>query len=165
MTSDEMTTGSVHATDAERKWLARQTRWWNATGGGTAGKMAPGVNPTIKGIGAIKAGDGGVKFRAEWPELDEENWKWIKTNKIDPVTGQVAVDPNGTEGGACSPEAAALRRRPGGSAPALGAVVGGGQVARDAGHGWLRRNKLLLGGTILFGYVLMARLLGDQQSI
>ena len=165
MTSDEMTTGSVHATEAERKWLARQTRWWNATGGGTAGKMAPGVNPTVKGIGAIKAGDGGVKFRAEWPELDEENWKWMTTNKIDPITGQITYDPNDAGDGACSPEAAALRRRPGGSGAALGTVVGGGHAAREAGHSWMRRNKVLLGGLIVFGYVLLARLLGDQQSL
>ena len=163
MTSDEMTTGSVHATETERKWLARQSKWWNATGGGTAGKMAPGVNPTIKSIGAIKAGDGGIKFRAEWPELDEENWKWMTTNKIDPVTGQVTVDPNDAEGGACSPEAAALRRRPGGSAAGFGAVVGGGQAAKNAGHNWFRRNKLLLIGTVIFGYVLLARLLGEQS--
>ena len=164
MTSDEMTTGSVHATDAERRWLARQTKWWNATGGGTAGRTAPGVNPSAKGIGAVKAGDGGVKFRAEWPELDEENWKWIAANKIDPVTGHVMVDANGVGGGACSPETSALTRRPGGSAATLGAVVGGGQAARVAGQSWIRRNKLLFSGLLVIGYVLLARLLGDGET-
>src|SRR4051812_50186724 len=35
MTSEEMTTGSVSATEAQRKQLAFMSRWWNSTGGGT----------------------------------------------------------------------------------------------------------------------------------
>ncbi|KAK3203546.1 hypothetical protein GRF29_112g1611869 [Pseudopithomyces chartarum] len=34
MTSEEMTTGSVRASEAERKLFAQRTRWWNSTGGG-----------------------------------------------------------------------------------------------------------------------------------
>ncbi|KAI9854133.1 MAG: Ubiquitin-conjugating enzyme E2 6 [Vezdaea acicularis] len=48
MTSEEMTTGSVSATSEERKWAAQKSRSWNSTN---------------------------AKFRAEWPELDEENKK------------------------------------------------------------------------------------------
>ena len=162
MTSDEMTTGSVHATEAERKWTAGRTRWWNSTGGGSSRKAVPGVVATTKGIGAVKAGDGGVKFKAEWAELDEENWKWMKANRIDPVTGNIVPDPNTSSASNCSPETAALRRRISGSATGLGTVVGGGQAARDAGQSWIRRNKFMVGGLIVIGYVLLARLLGES---
>ena len=164
MTSDEMTTGSVHATEAERRWAASRTRWWNSTGGGTSNKAVPGVNASTKGIGAVKAGDGGVKFRAEWPEIDEGNWKYMKENRIDPVTGNAIPDPNAAASSACSPETAALRRRLGGSAAGLGAVVEGGQAARDAGQSWIRRNKFVVGGLLVIGYVLLARLLSDTTA-
>ncbi|KAL9118780.1 MAG: hypothetical protein Q9187_004664 [Circinaria calcarea] len=164
MTSDEMTTGSVHASEAERKWAAARTRWWNSTGGGTSSKAVPGVNASTKGIGAIKAGDGGVKFRAEWPELDAENWKWMKENRVDPATGNMAPDPNAILSITCSPEAAALRRRPGGSAAGLGAVVEGGHAARNAGQSWVRRHKFTVGAMLVIGYVLLARLLGDNTA-
>ncbi len=161
MTSEEMTTGSVSATEGERKWAAARTRWWNSTGGGTSTRSVPGVSATTKGIGAIKAGDGGVKFRAEWPELDEENWKWMKENRIDPATGNVVPDPDAPHPNGCSPETAALRRRPTGSAAGLGAVVEGGQAARDVGQSWIRRHKLVVGAVALFSYVILARLLGE----
>ena len=161
MTGDEMTTGSVHAAEPERRWFARQTRWWNSTGGGTGGReRKAGVSASTKGIGAVKAGDGGVKFRAEWPELDEENWKYLNENKIDPATGQSAGQANQS----CSPETAALRRRLGGSPPALDAMVGGGQAARDAGQSWMRRYKWVLGGLVLFGYIIIARVLGGVET-
>ena len=153
MTSDEMTTGSISATEAERKYLATQTRWWNSTGGGSQGRLAAGVNTSTKGIGAIKSGDGGVKFRAEWPELDEENRKWMTDNDIEIKTGKPPIS--------CSPEATALGKRPGVSAAGLGEV----QAARNAGESWIRRNKWFLGGALIFGYVLLARILGDQESL
>lgn len=155
MTSEEMTTGSVSATEAERKWFAGRTRWWNSTGGGSHTRAA-GVNQK----GNIKAGDGGAKFRAEWPELDKENWKWMEDNKIDPRTGERIPEPGAQS---CSPQAAALGRRPSGSAP-LGAVVEGGQAARDAGQGWIRRHKLLVAGALIFTYVLIARILGEGTT-
>ncbi|MCJ1256533.1 Ubiquitin-conjugating enzyme E2 6 [Lignoscripta atroalba] len=164
MTSDEMTTGSVHATETERKWAAGRTRWWNSTGGGTSTRAIPGVSATTRGIGAVKAGDGGVKFRAEWPDLDEENWKWMREHRIDSATGNAAPDPNAPSSSACSPEAAALRRRPGGSAAGLGVVVEGGQAARHAGQSWIRRNKFAVGAMAVIGYVLLARLLGDGST-
>ena len=164
MTSDEMTTGSVSATEADRIRIAARTRWWNSTGGGSSIKAVPGVVSTTKGIGAVKAGDRGVKFKAEWPELDEENWKWMGDHRVDAATGNFMPDPNAAEKNACSPEAAALRRRPGGSAAGLGAVVDRGQAARDAGQGWVRRHKLVVGAMVVIGYVLLARLLGDGDS-
>ena len=159
MTSDEMTTGSVHATDAERRWAAARTRWWNSTGGGTHTRPVSGVSSSTRGIGAVKAGDGGVKFSAEWPDLHRENWGWMKENRIDDVTGQLMPEVGAPEA-KCSAEVAALRRGPSGSG-VVGAVVGGGQAAKQAGQGWVRRHKLLIGGLLLVGYVLLARLLGE----
>lgn len=158
MTSEEMTTGSIAGSDAERKYLAARTRWWNSTGGGSSTRLLPGM-PVPKGNGAIKAGDGGAKFRAEWPELDKENWKWMEENRINPATGERMPDPNAP---VCSPAAVALGRRP--SAATIGAAVHGGQVAREVGQSWVRRNKLLVAGAVIFTYVLIARLLGEGTS-
>lgn len=148
MTSEEMTTGSVGATETERKWAAGRSRWWNSTGGGSASK-------TPAGKGNVKAGDGGAKFKQEWPELHAQNMAWMKENDIDLATGNSKNQP----AAACGPTAAL--RRPSGSAGPIGAVVEGGQVARDAGGSWLRNNKLLLAGAVIFTYVLVARLLGE----
>src|SRR6195952_3791545 len=57
MTSEEMTTGSVAADERQRKALAFNSRWWNSTGGG----MSTG------GGGKIGQGDGGARFRNDWP--------------------------------------------------------------------------------------------------
>lgn len=163
MTSEEMTTGSLSATSAERSVFAARTRWWNSTGGGSSNRTIPGVSVTGsngRGFGAIRAGDGGKKFKDEWPELDEENWKWMEENKIDPATGKTVAPPPANP---CSPETSALRRRPAGSHAGLGTVVEGGHVARGAGQGWFRQNRLYIGIGVLFTYVLLARLLGDVK--
>ncbi|KAK0508795.1 hypothetical protein JMJ35_009071 [Cladonia borealis] len=108
MTSDEMTTGSLSAGENERKWLAARSRWWNSTGGGSCTNPVKGNNASVRGVGAVKAGDGGVKFRAEWPELDEENWKWMRANRIDAASGRVLMqEGEGSEGetiAACDPQ-------------------------------------------------------------
>ena len=161
MTSEEMTTGSVSASDAERRILAARTRWWNSTGGGStkrtiAGQQAQSSNS--RGFGAIKAGDGGKRFREQWPEVDEENWKSMEEQKIDPQTGRSLVPQQPS----CSPETAALRRRAGGST-ALGAVVDGGREVGAAGQGFIRRNAWFIAIAVLFAYVLMARLLSEQS--
>jgi ubiquitin-conjugating enzyme E2 J2 len=111
-----------------------------------------------KGVGAIKAGDGGAKFRAEWPELDKENWKYMGERRIDPRTGHVVPEP-GQQQLSCTPAANALRRRLTGSNS--GAVVGGAQVAREAGQSWLGRNKFYIAIGLVFTYVLAARILGQ----
>ncbi|ORY14318.1 ubiquitin-conjugating enzyme/RWD-like protein [Clohesyomyces aquaticus] len=158
MTSEEMTTGSVRASEHERKLFASRTRWWNSTGGGSKQPSTPSQSSSnTRGIGAIKAGDGGAKFRFEWPEIDEENCKWMKEKRINPQTGLPL--PLQSQHGPCSPEVAGLRRRPGGSATSgVGAVVQGGQVARDS---WLSRNKWRIVFGTLFTYILVARMLGD----
>ncbi|OQE22395.1 hypothetical protein PENSTE_c010G07726 [Penicillium steckii] len=162
MTSEEMTTGSVSATTGERQVLAARSRWWNSTGGGTHANATPGVARTTKGINNVKAGDGGLKFRTEWPELDEENWTWMKEHRIDTATGQILPDPNAPV--KCSPETSALRRRPNGSAPGFGAVMEGGHVAREAGQSWMRRNRVWIGLAVIFGYALLSRLVSDMQG-
>ncbi|KAI4249329.1 MAG: hypothetical protein L6R40_000787 [Gallowayella cf. fulva] len=169
MTSEEMTTGSVRASETERKYLAARTRWWNSTGGGSrktqdskTGSTNKGVVATAKGIGAVKSGDGGVKFRAEWPELDEQNWRWMQEHGVDPGTG--GLIPSEEEGGvvkACSKEVAALARGPNGSGGGLGAVVGGRQALQDAGNGWVRRNRWLVVGMTAVALVLLGRVFGE----
>jgi len=166
MNSEEMTAGSVGGTPAERKWHAARSRWWNSTGGGSATKPTPGIHPSAKGVANIKAGDGGVKFRTEWPEEDTANWKWMQEHRIDPQTGRILPDPDGIPF-PCSPEAAALRRTLGASAAGVGAVVQGGQAARAAGQGWWVSRKRRL--WIIFGcfvlYVLLVRVFGDREGL
>lgn len=172
MTSEEMTTGSVSASESERKILAARSRWWNSTGGGSHAKAVAGVSPSTRSIGSVKAGDGGLKFRTEWAELDQENWKWMRENRVDPATGQFLPDPssnigssaNGGSGTMCSPEASALRRRHAGSAAGLGAVMEGGQAARDVGQSWIRRHKMWVGLVVVLGYALLIRLFDDGSA-
>ncbi|KAL8748868.1 MAG: hypothetical protein Q9199_008027 [Rusavskia elegans] len=167
MTSEEMTTGSVRASENERKYLAARTRWWNSTGGGSRtsqdakGSNNKGFIATAKGVGAVKAGDGGVKFKAEWPELDLENWKWMHEHGVDPATGNLFPAEEGSAPKACSKEVVALARGPNGSGSGLGAVVGGGQALQDAGNGWLRRNKWVVVGVAAVAMVLLNRMFGE----
>ncbi|KAF2687505.1 UBC-like protein [Lentithecium fluviatile CBS 122367] len=161
MTSEEMTTGSVRASEQERKLFAQRTRWWNSTGGGS--KQTGAQSSNTRGIGAIKAGDGGAKFRMEWPELDDENQKWMKEKRINPQTGLPL--PAQSSAPHCSPDMAGFRKRPTGSATAVNAVVQGGQVAREASQSWVMVNKwrILLGA--IFSYIIVARILGDGAAI
>ncbi|CAK3821565.1 ubiquitin-conjugating enzyme E2 6-like [Lecanosticta acicola] len=163
MTSEEMTTGSVSASEADRKAFAQRTRWWNSTGGGSTSKTLAGHTGNTRGFGAIKAGDGGKRFREQFPELDAENWKCMEEEKIDPQTGK-RLDATPLQQGSCSPEIDGLRRRAGGSNAGLGAVVEGGQAARQAGQGWLGRNKYYLLAAALFLYVIAARLLREDRQ-
>ncbi|KIW81040.1 hypothetical protein Z517_04063 [Fonsecaea pedrosoi CBS 271.37] len=163
MNSEEMTAGSISGSPAERKWHAARSRWWNSTGGGSASKPVPGVQPTTRGINNIKAGDGGIKFRLEFPDEDKENWVWIKEHRIDPATGRMLPDEEGEEIN-CSPETRALRRILGGST-GVGVVVQGGQAARDAGQSWVWRNKMwiIAGGIVV--YFMLARIFGEEEGV
>ena len=161
MTSEEMTTGSLSATPQERKVLAAHTRWWNSTGGGSTNRTISGQqqvqSSNTRGFGAIKAGDGGKRFREQWPEVDEENWKWMEEKRVDPRSGKSLVQTP-----SCSPEATALRRRAAGTTGALGAVVEGGREVGAAGQGWVRRNAWYIALGALFCYVLVMRLVGQH---
>jgi ubiquitin-conjugating enzyme E2 J2 len=152
MTSEEMTTGSISASERERKVLAQNSRWWNSTGGGSGVRLDDG---RVVHAGTIIAGrktglgDAGKRFRQEWKEVDDENWAWMKEKGIDPLTGTaVEVVPMQTE-------AEGVRRRVqpvlGSGGPQQAAVV----VAR--GEGWLRRHRVVVGLVVVVGYVLLAR--------
>lgn len=161
MNGEEMTAGSISGTPAERKWYAARSRWWNSTGGGSATSPKPGVQNTTKGVGNIKAGDGGAKFRSEWPDEDAENWRWIGEHRIDPKTGKCL--PDNPEQGPCSPETAALRRRLGGG-DAVNAISSGGSAVRNAGQGWLTKRHLWYGAAAIFVYVILVRIFGDIDA-
>lgn len=150
-----MTTGSLAASDAERKWYAARSRWWNSTGGGSSTKPVKGNNATVRGVGAVKAGDGGLKFRAEWEELDAENWAWMEKNNVDPSTGKL-IPKEGSP--PCSPEAAALVRGPRGSA-----VGDANRAARVFGDGWFGRHKVVVGFAAVIMFVLVNRALSGRE--
>ncbi|KAJ9625222.1 Ubiquitin-conjugating enzyme E2 6 [Knufia peltigerae] len=162
MNSEEMTAGSVGGTEAERKWHAARSRWFNSTGGGTASKPVAGVQISTKGLGGIKAGDGGRKFKAEFPEEHTENCEWMTEHRIDPATGKILPDPEG-EPIHCSPETQAIRRILGGSGGGVGAVVHGGQAARNAGQGWIWRNKYWIMAGFFLVYVMAGRVFGEDD--
>lgn len=148
MTSNEITTGSISASTEERRMLAARSRWWNSTGGGSHDSAR------VAQKGNIKAGDGGKKFRAEWPEEDAENWKWIHENNVDIATGARPVAP-GTS--SCGPQLGIA----GNSGHQAQAVVDAVVQQREAGRGWMARNKLLMAAGAIFIYVLIARLFGE----
>ena len=102
----------------------------------------------------MKAGDGGAKFRSEWPEVDAEKWRWIKENNIDPATGNRLEPANASS---CGPQLG-IAGSSGGQAHAVVDVV---MQQRDAGQGWMSRHKWLLAGSFFFFYVLMVRIFGE----
>nr|POF13139.1 ubiquitin-conjugating enzyme e2 6 [Quercus suber] len=165
MTSEEMTTGSVSATETERKAFAARTRWDNSTGGGSTTRTLDGKaeapSSNSRGFGAIKKNSGGKAFREQWPELDEENWKWMKEHGIDPQTGRVQAVASPAQEQNCAPEVGALRRRVG-SNVGLGAVVEGSQAARAASQSWARRNWMYMVISAVFAYVAVARIMGER---
>lgn len=164
MTSEEMTTGSVRASEQERRLFAQRTRWWNSTGGGSKGPSQQGQAAAGRGIGAIKAGDGGARFRLEWPDLDEENCKWMKEKRINPLNGfplpaQAPAPPH------CSPTIAGMRKANASGQTAVGTVVQGGQVARDAGQSWLSKHRVKILFGIFVSYIFFTRILGDSDAM
>lgn len=150
MTSDEITTGSLSSTPHERKAMAARTRWWNSTGGGSNSR----ANPALKGN--VKAGDGGAKFRAEWPDVDAKNWEWMREEGVDLATGRKAQ----AGAASCGPPIGL----PSGSGHQTQAVVEAVVNRRDAGSSWAGRNRLLVFGGVIFLYVLVARLVGGGSS-
>lgn len=151
MTSDEMTTGSISMSSAERRYLASRTRWWNSTGGGSNTK----ANPALKGN--VKAGDGGAKFREEWPELDAENQAWMKKHNIDSASGNRI---GGDNGSSCGPQLGIA----GSSGHQAQAMVDAVVHQRDAGRGWIFHNKLLLAGAVIFVYAIINRILSEGST-
>ncbi|KAL5606458.1 hypothetical protein BROUX41_002869 [Berkeleyomyces rouxiae] len=161
MTGDENTTGSVTSTNLQKRQYADRTRWWNSTGGGSV------ANAAAKGN--VKAGDGGAKFREQWPELHKENLKWMEENNIDPLTGNsttsnAASGPSGSSTFCAPPLSITGATGSGngsGRANQAQAVVDAVVQQRDSRTGWASNNRLLLFGTFVFFYVLLARLLNS----
>lgn len=164
MTSEEMTTGSISASEQERKVLAARTKWWNCTGGGSGvldpvtGQVVPtaGSGPTGRGVGW---GDMGKRFRSEWPDVDRENWRWVYEKRINPATGIVmpaAAPAHGTAAGRVGALEGSARRRQGtgtGSKPTTTAA----EVVVKRGESWVRRHKVLVGAIVLLVYVFVVR--------
>ncbi|CAK7232148.1 Ubiquitin-conjugating enzyme E2 6 [Sporothrix eucalyptigena] len=191
MTSEEMTTGSVRATPAERKFYAARSRWWNSTGGGSYGKAGA-------ERAQIKVGDGGANFRAEWADLDKANWAWMKEQNVDVATGQITA-PAAAPSSSLASSSTTGKTQQGASTSAsnaasspsiatscgkqLGVPAGAGGVGagaagsgtqaqavvdavrhgRGAGQGWLSQNKLFVFGGLVFLYVLVVRLVGGDE--
>ncbi|EPS43263.1 hypothetical protein H072_2769 [Dactylellina haptotyla CBS 200.50] len=136
MTSEEMTTGSISATAVQRKQLAAMSRWWNSTGGGSHSG----------GGGKIGFGDGGARFRTDWPEIDRKNWQWMRDNKINPQNGRVMT---------VAPLASS---KPEGSSTDTSQTAQLVVVADRASQSWLSRNKLMVATAIIVAWVAMGRI-------
>lgn len=155
MTSEEMTTGSVSATEAERKFHAARSRWWNSTGGGSNLRS---TGPVQRGN--VKAGDGGAKFKSEWPEVDVENFEYMRKEDIDIATGQKRNADGTASGNGCGPQ---LGIAGAGSGNQTQAVVDAMVQRRELGQGWLWQNKFLVALGAVFVYVLIARIIGSVE--
>ncbi|KAI5794346.1 putative ubiquitin-conjugating enzyme Ubc6 [Peziza echinospora] len=205
MTSDEMTTGSVSVGETERKVLAARSRWWNSTGGGTCTdrgyrdlnddgpgwKSDVGTRTTRRqpgGSNVVRTGDGGERFRQEFPEVDEENWRWMKDRRVNVQTGiapppqaepssssshqqSSSLLPGGTATGAGGSLSTAYRRgvqdgqnRRAGqqhgnvAGAAASSTTGTAGAVVKGGESWIRRHKFLCCIVIFCAYVLLARL-------
>lgn len=167
MTSEEMTTGSIRGTEAERRALAGQTKWWNSTGGGSTRRTLKGRDAAAAaarqqrttGFGAIKAGDGGKRFREMWPEIDEENWMWMEKEGIEPQSGKRVFVGGGEAAAAAAVDGVEVGQRQAATSAAQSA-----QKAQREAKGWYARNMYWVIGGVLFAYVMVARLLKDQQE-
>ncbi|TGZ82269.1 UBC-like protein [Ascodesmis nigricans] len=152
MTSEEMTTGSVNAGETERKRLAARSRWWNSTGGGSA------RNGAAKGN--VGSGDAGKRFREQWPELDKENWEWMKKMGVDAATGGKVVAEKPVSGSTNTNvfEGRSVHRR-GHVSPGVRGDKGTSVEVVMRGESWVRRHRVWLGLAVLVVYVLLARAL------
>ncbi|EPE08593.1 ubiquitin-conjugating enzyme [Ophiostoma piceae UAMH 11346] len=163
MTSEEMTMGSVSGTKADRKQYAKHSRWWNSMVGSSTSNS--------KGMG-----DGGAKFRSEWPEVHEKNMKWLKEHRIDPQTGRALPAPaSSSSSSSAAPSSsmltscgmattgAATGAAAGASGTQAQTVVDAVRQGRGAGSSWLWRNQLYVFGGAVFMYVLVVRIMGGMQ--
>ncbi|KAF8466433.1 ubiquitin-conjugating enzyme Ubc6 [Kalaharituber pfeilii] len=190
MTSEEMTTGSVSMGENERKMLAVRSRWWNSTGGGTCtdrtyadlkedGGWKDSVYAPVRRASSnvVRTGDGGERFRLEFPEVDEENWKWMKERRVNIQTGiALSPEPPAVDSSSNTPSNARtqnsgpqpallqdgtqLRRRQVATLQATGTSTAAGTAGAvvKGGESWVRRHKWLCAMVLLCGYVLLARL-------
>ena len=183
--------------EGERKLLAARSRWWNSTGGGTCTDRtfadlndAPGSGwkPTAGngarrggGLGhGLRSGDGGQRFRLQFPEVDEENWRWMGERRVNIQTG-IALSPepspntfstSSTSTGTAIPSGnpppivhyqdGGVQRRNmvGAGAHPVGASTAAGtaEAVVKGGESWVKRHKFLCVVVLLCGYVLLARM-------
>lgn len=106
------------------------------------------------GFGAIKAGDGGKRFREEWLEVDEENWKWMAEEGIDPQTGK-----RGVSAGAEEKVEGLEAEQNGQKKSGLGA-----RAVQQVEQSWFARNKMYIVGGVIFAYIAAARLMKENQE-
>ncbi|KAG0125609.1 ubiquitin-conjugating enzyme/RWD-like protein [Tuber indicum] len=176
MTGDEMTTGSISATDQERRILAARSRWWNSTGGGSGvldpasgivvPNRAPGAGIGTGGSrGGVGNGDFGRKFRGEWKDVDAENWRWLKAKNFNLASGLISAPlsasarppaGSGVAGAAGTDTEGARRRQRSGSIGNTGTAGAAGVVVRRGG-GWFERHRVLVGIVFLIVWALLAR--------
>lgn len=157
MTGDEMTTGSVHESDESRRAHAARSRWWNSTGNGTATSLStsapqsaaqPAKRIGMDTVQAIQQGDGGERFRREFPDIHTENLKFIAKASQRPKL-------------AAGSSPAGVRRRTGpGAVAGAGAGEKSGETELSVRQSWVSQHKYLVGVVVFVGYVLATRILG-----
>lgn len=131
---------------------------------------APGRSTGASNV--IKTGDGGERFRFEFPEVDAENWKWMRERRVNLKTG-IALSPDGTKNMSTNTRGSStihhlpvqqqqddgnVRRRHALAGPTASAAAGTAGAVVKEGESWLRRHKFLCAVVLLCGYVLLARL-------
>lgn len=171
-----MTTGSISATEQERRILAARSRWWNSTGGGSGvldpvsgivvPNRAPGAGIGTGGSrGGVGNGDLGRKFREEWKDVDAENWRWLKAKGFNLASGLIAPPPSasarpptssGVAGVAGTDTEGARRRQRSGSIGNTGTAGAAGVVVRRGG-GWFEGHRVFVGIVFLIAWALLAR--------
>lgn len=155
MTSEEMTTGSISASESQRKQLAFMSRWWNSTGGGL---------PIGSNQGKIGAGDGGARFKNDWPDIDRENWTWMVNNQIDIKTGRISLPPPKQITGDMQQAGGDLASKTGAVANSMIANnTRNLQIARN-GQSWIGRNKFYVITAIVVAWVAIGRMFTEYTS-
>jgi len=155
MTSEEMTTGSISASESQRKQLAFMSRWWNSTGGGL---------PVGSSQGKIGAGDGGARFKNDWADIDRENWTWMINNQVDIKTGRISLPP--------PKQIAGDMQQPGGDVSSKTGAVANSMIANNTrnlqiarnGQSWIGRNKFYVITAIVVAWVAIGRMFTEYTS-
>lgn len=102
-----------------------------------------------------------LNFRTEWPDLDAENWMWMKDGRVDQHTGLIAVEHRNVQDVSNTAEASKLRLMAPKNSQEVGTVNEGNDDAQQTGSGWFRNQKLLWGALIILGYALITRILDE----
>ncbi len=105
------------------------------------------------GNGLMGSGDGGSRFRADWPDLDKENWEWMQRNNINPKTGKIipprSLEADG-EGSGSGMDSKRTDEKAAAAIPAVALVKGESS--------WLGRNKVLVITFVVVFYAAIGRI-------